>query len=304
MSTPDRQYFSERQGRGPKAEPMPFEAIRRLVVSVFDDFRERDYLQEAFGYECVDAGRVDGTVGRDEAAYFLRTIRRPEVWPYWQMVPRSAPYGNIFPGDSELDAIWESWDEDTLFDMVEVLHDLVSKPVEGSYHSYNDCGWHGETFDRTTGQEEFRAAVNGVLRLNDPPYEIDGLGEIIERGPEEFSQLLAAPVPEETPHDLITSRIDAAVKEFRARGASLDSRRHAVRDLADVLEALRPDVKEHMLSADEQSLFKLANGFVIRHNNRAQQGDYDKLVWLRWAFYVYLATIHAVLRLRNSQQED
>ena len=25
-------------------------------------------------------------------------------------------------------------------------------------------------------------------------------------------------------------------------------------------------------------------------------------MWLRWAFYVYLATIHAVLRLRKRQQ--
>src|SRR4029077_20624394 len=83
------------------------------------------------------------------------------------------------------------------------------------------------------------------------------------------------------------------------RGASLDDRRHAVRDLADVLEALRADVHDVMLSKDERELFHLANGFAIRHQNRKQRGDYDRPTWLRWAFYVYLATIHAVLRVRD-----
>jgi hypothetical protein len=56
-----------------------------------------------------------------------------------------------------------------------------------------------------------------------------------------------------------------------------------------------------MLTADEKALFHVANGFSIRHNNRDQRGDYDRVTWLRWAFYVYLATIHAVLRVRGAQ---
>jgi hypothetical protein len=35
-----------------------------------------------------------------------------------------------------------------------------------------------------------------------------------------------------------------------------------------VLEAIRGDVKESMLTAHEKDLFKLANNFAIRHNNR------------------------------------
>jgi hypothetical protein len=75
-----------------------------------------------------------------------------------------------------------------------------------------------------------------------------------------------------------------------------------VRDLADVLEALRDDIKNSMLSKDEKELFHIANGFAIRHQNRQQRGDYDRLTWLRWAFYVYLATIHAVLRVREREE--
>ncbi len=35
------------------------------------------------------------------------------------------------------------------------------------------------------------------------------------------------------------------------------------------------------------------------------RGDYDRLTWLRWAsFYVYLATIHAVLRVCEREREE
>jgi hypothetical protein len=296
-----RRYFSERHGRGPKATPLSFDQLRRLVVNVLDDFVERGYFQEAFGYECVDAGQVDGTLGRDPAAYFMRTIMRENVWPFREPPPSGGyfvPAGEEpeFPPDN-----WELWDEDTMFDVIEVMHDLVSTPVKGTYHSYSDCGWHYETFNRTAGQEEFRSEMNKVLRLGDPAYEMDGLGQIIESAPEEFRMLLGAPVPPGTEHNLITSKIDAAVTRFRTRGASIDDRRHAVRDLADVLEALRPDIKESMLSADEGALYNIANNFAIRHNNRQQKGDYDRVTWLRWTFYVYLATIHAVLRIRTAQ---
>jgi len=119
---------------------------------------------------------------------------REGIWPYWS------------PWDSTDPSPWESWDEDTLFDVVEVMHDLVSKGLEGSHHGYGDCGMHYSTFDRTAGQAEYRDVMNQCWRFNDPPYEIDGLGQIIESAPEEFHQLLSAPVPDGTEHDLITSK--------------------------------------------------------------------------------------------------
>ncbi|HEX4464676.1 MAG TPA: hypothetical protein VH042_08585 [Solirubrobacterales bacterium] len=159
---------------------------------------------------------------------------RENIWPYWHRYswtgePPPPPY--------------ESWDADTLFDVVEVMHDFVSKPLDGNYHSYNGCGMHYTTFNRVEGQIEFRREMNRILRLNDPPYEMDLEGQIIEATAAEFRQLLSAPVPEGTPHDLVTSKIDGAVKRFQTRGASIEDRQHAVRDLADALEAIRGDVK-------------------------------------------------------------
>lgn len=289
-----KQYFSERHGRGPKADALSYEQIRRLAVSVLDHFRQREYFQEALGYHCVDDGDVPGTLGPDPGAYFLRVLVRDNVWPHWDEVHHGELDGSYFRGPR-----WMSWSADEMFDIVEVLHDLVSKPLHGRYHDFANCGWHYATFDRNVGQQEYRDELNKVLRLGDPAYEIDGAGIVIEGAPEEFRQLLDAPVPDGTEHDLITRKIDLAVSRFRARGASVDERHAAVRDLADVLEALREDMKAVMLPKDESDLFQIANGFAIRHNNRKQRGDYDRLTWLRWAFYVYLATIHAVLRVRN-----
>jgi len=76
-----------------------------------------------------------------------------------------------------------------------------------------------------------------------------------------------------------------------------------VRELADVLEPLRQTIKEEALPKDESEMFRLANGFAIRHNNREQKSQYDDIVWLRWAFYVYLATIHATVRLQARQHQ-
>ena len=128
-------------------------------------------------------------------------------------------------------------------------------------------------------------------------------GEIVHLAPAEFAPLLSAPVPAGTDTDLVTSRIDAAKRTFERRNATLADRRQAVRELADVLEVLRREIKEAMLPKDEQELFHLANGFAIRHNNREQMRLYDDAIWLQWAFYVYLATIHAVLRVRAREQK-
>ena len=43
-----------------------------------------------------------------------------------------------------------------------------------------------------------------------------------------------------------------------------------MRNLFDVLERLRPQVKDYMLQSDERDLFNFANNFAIRHFNDRQ----------------------------------
>lgn len=277
---------------------MPFPAVRRLAISALDSLRERGYFQEAFGYECVDEGTVNGTLGSDPAAFFLRTIMRYGIWPYWGPDYSQVP-ANVYIQEGDLEPAWTDWDADTLFDVLEVLHDLVSEPVSGRNHTYADCGWHYSTFDGPPGRETYRDEMNQALRLHDPPYEMNDQGEVIESGPVEFCSLQDAPVPT-VAGDAVVRKVENAVHRYRTRGASLDDRRHAVRDLAGVLESIRDEgLKQHMLPADEDALFQIANKFGIRHDNRKQHTGYDDVVWLPWMFYVYLASIHAVLRMRE-----
>ena len=297
MPRPARAYFSQRQGRGPLGEPLSFERVRRLVIQVFDRFRETGYLEEAFGGYCVDAGEVPGTLGKDPNAYFLQAIGRDQVWPY--DAPTKPDLVFTAAPDDMKQPNWTFWDNDTLLDVIEALHDLVSKPVDGWYHEFSGCGWHYTEFDQAEGQALFREEMTRVLRMGEPAYELDAHGQVVEATPHEFQTLVSASVPEGTEQDLVQHKMDAAIRTFRARGATNIDRQRAVRDLADVLEHLRRDMKTVMLSEDENDLFNLANNFAIRHNNRQQRRDYDRSTWLRWMFYVYLATIHAVLRVRE-----
>lgn len=124
---------------------------------------------------------------------------------------------------------------------------------------------------------------------------VEHLGEIMECAQPGMAQLLAADIP--TKDKNVASRIEAAISKFRRYRSSFADRRDAIRDLADVLEYLRPQIKNVLIKADEADLFNLANNFGIRHHNQQQKPDYDQAIWLSWMFYFYLATIHACPRM-------
>lgn len=274
-----RELWSERQGRGPKSEPMSLERFKRLCFDDLDALWKRDYFQQAFGYDCVDQGEVGGELP-DPAAHFYRLTGRDDIWPY--------------------DIYGDSYDLDILVEVIEALYDLVSEPLSGRLHDYNDCGWHYDTFDPQAGRREFRAQLNETLRLAEPSLRLQENGEIVLLHSEELEKLLDAPLPPRVQDDLISAKMADARRLFRSRHSDEGDRRRAVRELVDVLEAIRLDVKTHLLTADERDLFNIANNFAIRHNNDAQKRDYDEL-WLGYLFQRFLADIHLVLRLRERQ---
>lgn len=297
---PHRPSYSQRRGNGPLAKPLAFDAIAQQLVHAITRFIDTGRFQEAFGYECVDAGFVDGAVGPDPSLYILQATGRELMWPLDREV--IVGEGDDPLGPPELGPVWKLWDEDAWFDLIEVLSDLVSKPTQGGYHDYASCGWHFYRFDGPAGREELREAINYVLSLGEPVYALNAEGEITIKAPEAFQHLIGAAVPAGTDEHKITSKIRSAERSFESRSATRADRQHAVRDLVDVLELLRDELRQIMLKDDESALFNIANNFWIRHNNRKQRLDYDDEVWLRWMFYVYLSTIHAVLRIkaRNS----
>jgi len=189
---------------------------------------------------------------------------------------------------------FKSYSEDDLFDVIEFLYDHVSKPIDGYCHTY--CGYHYNTFDKKTGQQEFRDGISQILCDYKEGYELSDDGEILESPEQGLENLFAASLPTHDP-DNVEQRVQAAILKFRRYRSSLEERRNAIRDLADVLEFLHPQLKTVITKKDERDLFGIANQFGIRHHNDQQKQDYDKAIWYSWMFYYYLATIHACLHL-------
>ena len=220
---------------------------------------------------------MPGTLGEDIEGTMLIAILKENLWPLRNSI--------------------DQYTEDDLFDVIEflLLHH-ISKPIDGYFHSFNSCGMHYSTFNRPDGQSEFRAVINPILGSYSSGFELSENGEILGLPDHGMSSLLKASLPYHDPNN-IEARIQAAADRFRRHGASLDDRKHALRDLADVLEFLRPQIKEILSSKDDADLFNIANNFGIRHHNDKQKTAYDTAIWYSWMFYYYLATLHACIRL-------
>ncbi len=281
MINASRKYFSLRTGK--QSNSLLFEALRKLILNIYEDFVGKGYFSEYFGYDCVDVGHIPGKVGTNLKNYALRKLRK-DIWP--------------------LDNLQiNTYSEEDLFDIIEFLFDHISKPLqdnEAQYHSWGDCGWHYKNFDQSVGRKEYILEINQFLNDYSVGYEINSKGEILNLGDPYLKHLLYVPLPSYDPQN-IEAKISFASDKFRRYGSSLNERAEAVRILADCLEFLRPKIKKIITNADESDLFNIANNFGIRHHNSKQKTSYDKNIWLSWMFYLYLATLHACLLLIKKQ---
>jgi hypothetical protein len=276
-------YYSIRTGKNPMSGNIDLPMLIKLFSTLHFQLDYEGYFQQDLGFECVDAGFISGTLGHNIEGVLLLELRKTNLTPIRRQI--------------------DKYSEDDLFDIIEFLYDHCSKPVERSFHDYGDCGWHCSQFDRAAGRAEYRDKVCRILAIYQEGYELSVDGEILTLPDSGLAGLMEAPVPTIDP-DNIEGRVEAARLKFRRYRASLDDRRDTIRDLADVLEYLRPKLKGVLTNKDENDLFNLANNFGIRHHNEAQKVKYDKPIWYSWLFYYYLATIHAVVRLivKASQQ--
>ena len=273
---PNRPYYSVRTGKSPKSAKHDLAMLKRLFQAVYLDLSHRELFQELLGKDCPDDPDSFGTAGRDVSAFFLRRLRKDGLWPIYERLA--------------------SYSEEDLFDVIELLYDHASMGGEGHDHSYNNCGMHYTTFSAEQGRAEFRREINDLLRDYGEGYELSKGGEIAHLPPSGFEHLVRADLPH---HDKsnVTNRIDAAVAKYLSRSSGLQERREATRALIDVLEYLRPQVKQVFATRDETDLFNIANNFGVRHHNERQRTDYDPNIWTSWMFYFYLATVHAAVRL-------
>lgn len=270
-----KKYWSERTASGLSADAQTpsLGAVRRelsMLVRRLDDF---GYFELAFGKDCVDDPR-----GVDPSELIADRIGFTDLWP---ITPDQLPA-----------------DRDVLFDVIEVLHDLVARPRGRDLHSYNGCGYHHKDFSRSTGQRLYRWYLNQILDRGNLDVRFAEEGE-------DLGRLVVAsdPARDGLIRDMAT-RADSATGDlvrhaialYRTRGSGEHEKRSAVVGLAAVLEERRALIKEELVSKDEGALFHIANAFAVRHRNDAQQSDYDP-VFLDWLFWWYLSTIELTDRL-------
>lgn len=270
-----KKYYSRRKGDVDQQQ-YNLDDMKNYFKLLFGELDRRHYFSQAFGFECVDEGYIEGEHVEGLSVLIKLALRNDKIWPF--------------------DSYMSQWSEDDIFDVIEFLHDYVSRPLEedGYLHSWGDCGWHYRKFDKLEGQKVFRDEFNKMLMEYSTGFKLHKNGEIQSLGHETLRSLLDTEVP--TDDHEIELKVENAINKFRKHGSTLDQRQNAVRDLADVLEKLRPDLKKVLNRKDDKALFEIANEFGIRHFNNKQNLDYDKSIWLSWMFYFYLATIHASSR--------
>jgi len=271
-----RDYYSKRTGMITETAEITLKVLKKLFMISYAKLEEDGYFQKYFGYYCTDLGTVLGELGNDIDSMIFIGLKKENLWPLKTKI--------------------DKFSEDDLFDMIEFIHDHCSSPVSGYYHQFNDCGHHYNVFNDQVGQLKYREVMNYILKDYKDGFEISEHGEILELPDCNMVSLLQADIPSDD-IDNVNKKIDLAVLKFRRVKSTLDDRRDALRELVDVLEYLRPELKKVITTKDESDIFNIANNFGIRHHNLEQKVNYDKGIWYSWMFYFYLSTIHAVLRL-------
>jgi hypothetical protein len=269
----ERPLWSERHGG---SLPLTQKGYFKLVERLLERCTRGGLFEEAFA--AVGFGEVGGAPAKyDPDEFFTHRLGDP-----WAAGVLRYPHRV------------ESHTDGELFDLLELLHREVVSSATAAPKGWN----------QTEGQRRFRESLNPILARRDPPLEMDATGTIVQRVAEPFRRLVEQSLPETAPKREVVDRVDDAVSHFRRRDATAGDRRAAVRELADVLEFLREDVKLHLPSKDERDLFRLANEFALRHNKPTTRRDFEEPTWLAWTFYVYLATIRLTLELSRRRQGE
>jgi hypothetical protein len=160
--------------------------------------------------------------------------------------------------------------------------------------NYEDYG----SYDEKAGRAEFRERANAFLADYKSGYELTEEGVVLALGTDGLQHILDAEI---VPYDEanVDSKVRDAIVKWRNRHLSLDEKKTAIREMADVFEWLKKakNLAGVLDKKDESVIFDLANNFAVRHHNPNQKINYDRAIWYSWIFHFYLATYHAAVRL-------
>ena len=287
-------YYSERKtASGPGALDLRY--VVSEYVRLIDDLTARGYLAQQLGVDCPDdhetppaSDIVAAQAGRDD------------LWPIntnalTTSVARGEGRGE--PGSTAAE------NPDALFDLIEVVHDLVSCPRKRWMHGYAGCVWHYSDFSAAIGKAVYRWSVNRILDRSDLGLRLAGEGEdrgrLVAVTDDARTSLLHQMAERRDPGT--GDRVRHAVALYRGRNATEHDKRSACIALLGVLEERRALLKENLVKKDEGLIFRLANEFAIRHQDSQQRGDYDPM-FLDWMFWTFLSTVELSDRLVSRDQ--
>jgi len=98
----------------------------KLTVS---EMREKDYLQEWHGFDCIDAGEVRGRAGVDLSEHIEAETGWRDAWPLRDPLVALDLEEDMTIPEREWDRLVQEA-EDKLFDLIEYFHDHVSAGIE------------------------------------------------------------------------------------------------------------------------------------------------------------------------------
>ena len=167
--------YSQRHGRKPE---ITTEMLVELVLRKLLDFQRRDFFFEAFNsYEDPYNEFHEARLPEPEQ-YVISELGRPGLWDTLGRLE-----GVV--GDRDFPA----WDEDTLFDVIELFHDrVVSSPVTDADGTF-------EGYSQESGRKEFREAINEILAKRSPSAELTEEGNVSAPAPPEAGQTAAGADP-------------------------------------------------------------------------------------------------------------
>ncbi|HSA53909.1 MAG TPA: hypothetical protein VLH10_27835 [Yinghuangia sp.] len=271
-----RPYWPQRRAV-PAGQARPGGGERREFARLVEELDHNGYLVEAFGQPCVD----DPEPLPDRSLILDRRLGYADLWP---LTP-------------------EAWDDNVFFGLIEVFHDLVSRPRNRDMHSYAGCGWHYKEFNAAPARSLYRWKTNNLLQDAGIDYRLAEEGE-------DLGRLVA--VTDDARGDLVHHALSTAepptraatghaIALFRARAATRDHKRSAIVALARILEQRRSLIKTELGRPDEAFLFEIANRYDLRHSRADQRTDYDD-AFLDWIFWWYLATVELTNRILEHQR--
>lgn len=273
-------YFSDQErGTTPRTNNEIPHNVWCGLVALIQKLINTGYFGENFPELCLDG---QGCCGTDETGFTFAL--KAEI------------LGIEYPLVTEKDENPDGWSHKKVpfvpnyldaLDLVQFCYANVSKPTQGSYHSYYRHH-HLDSFDRTTGRADFLEKVNTIFTRNGLAYELlaDGqikrvmsgaLSSVIQQAPKTSEQELND-LLEYANRKICNTDVRVryeALKElwdaFERIKTVAEPEKRKKQSLATLLDncSSDPDFRAE-LEAEAKALTNIGNAFFIRHSEISQ----------------------------------